>query len=147
MKKLSHILPKPHTWLVGAVILYLLSFLFERSFSPIRSINIEINRLENYIETRQNEFNKLVSDTSLIRKLADKTESLKELNKLVSKSTGIFIFRKSIAGQQLLFWSNQVTYPPDEIFGFTDTSYFRQLSNGNGFYVCTKKTFAVENNK
>ena len=140
MKKISHILPQPHVWLVAAVLLYLLSFLFEKTFTPARSINLEVKKLESYIHEKQEEYNKLVSDTALIDRLVNKTESEKEFDKIINKATGLFIFKKSIHGTDLLFWSNQRTYPPDEIFRFADTAYFSLRPNG--YFICTKRTIA-----
>ena len=145
MKKLSHILPKPHGWLVGAVSLYLLSFLFAESFSPTMSFKLEISRLENYIHKEQREFSSLVADTSLIGRLAQKTATVSEFNNLIKKSAGLFVFNKSITGVKLSFWSNQKIYPPDDLFNMSDTSYFKQIENGNGFYLSVKKTFADNN--
>ena len=145
MNKLSHILPKPHGWLVGAIILYLLSFLFVGSFSPTGSLKLEISKLEDYIHREQTEFNSLVADTSLIKRLAQKTPTASEFNELIKKHTGLFVFNKSISGLNLAFWSNQKIYPPDDIYGRNDTLYFKQVENGNGFYLCVKKTFAAEN--
>ena len=145
MKKLSHILPKPHTWLVGAVILYLLSFLFADSFSPTRSFKLEVNKLENYIHSEQKKFNDLVADTLLIKRLAEKTQTLTEFTKLNKKSTGIFVFKKTINAIKLSFWSNQRIYPPDDIFSRPDTFYFKRIEKGNGFYLCGKKTIVDAN--
>jgi two-component system nitrogen regulation sensor histidine kinase NtrY len=139
VKKLIHILPQPHIWLVAAVLLYLFSFLFEHSFSPTRSFNLEVKKLEAYIHAKQKEYNNLASDTALIKKLAEKRESQSEFDKFVSKTTGIFIFKKSIIGIELLSWSNQKTYPPNDIFRFADTTYFNFQENG--YYICSKKTF------
>ncbi len=139
MKKLTHILPQPHVWLVAAVLLYLLSFLFEHSFSPSRSINLEVKKLEAYIHAKQKEYNTFASDTVLIKRLAEKRESNSEFNKFTAKTTGIFIFKKSILGIDLLAWSNQKTYPPDDIFRFPDTTYFNFQENG--YYICSKTTF------
>jgi hypothetical protein len=139
LKKLSHILPKPHGWLVGAVSLYLLSFLFAESFSPTMSFKLEISRLENYIHKEQREFSSLVADTSLIGRLAQKTATVSEFNNLIKKSAGLFVFNKSITGVKLSFWSNQKIYPPDDLFNMSDTSYFKQIENGNGFYLSVKK--------
>jgi signal transduction histidine kinase len=139
VKKLTHILPQPHVWLVAAVLLYLLSFLFEHSFSPGRSFNLEAKKLEAYIHAKQKEYNTFASDTVLIKRLAEKRESHSEFNKFITKTTGIFIFKKSIIGIDLLSWSNQKTYPPNDIFRFTDTTYFNFQENG--YYICSKKTF------
>ena len=144
MKQLSHIIPKPHGWLLGAVSLYLLSFLFAPKISPINSLKAEIKSLENYIDAREKEFDKITSDTTLLKRLANKSESVGELEQLIKKTTGLFIFRKSSLATGPLFWSNQRTYPPDQIFTFTDTTYFKQLEKGNGF-ICVKKTLPEEN--
>ena len=143
MKKLSHILPKPHTWLAGAVILYLLSFLFTQSFSPGRSIKNEIRELENFVRSKHKEFNTLVADTSLIKRLAFNTYSKKEVDEFTSSkySTGIFVYKKDFGGGELKFWNNQISFPPNEIFSYPDTAYFEQRPNG--FYICLKSTFGL----
>ncbi len=145
MKKLSHILPKPHSWLLGAVSLYLLSFLFAPKISPINSLKAEIKSLENYIHEREKEFDEFSSDTSLLNKLVKRNESADELKQLANKTTGLFIFKRLSLATGPLFWSNQRTYPPDQLFTLTDTTYFKQLEKGNGFYICIKKTLPDEN--
>jgi two-component system, NtrC family, nitrogen regulation sensor histidine kinase NtrY len=144
LKRLNKILPKPHGWLVGAVVLYLLSFLFTQSFSPDRSIRAEVSRLQDYVRTEQKRFNDIVADTALLKRLAFKTFSRQELNKLTTKDnpTGIFVYKKDFGGGELTFWSNQSSFPPDEIFGYPDTAYFKQRPNG--FYICLKKTFGLQ---
>ncbi len=143
MKRLRQILPKPHGWLVGAVFLYLLSFLFTQSFSPERSVRNEVSRLQDYVRTQQDEFNDLVADTALVKRLAFKSYSKQELNRLTSKDypTGIFVYKKDFGGGELMFWNSQNSTPPNEIFSYPDTAYFEQRPNG--FYVCLKKTFSL----
>ena len=147
MKRLRQILPQPHGWLAGAVFLYLLSFLFTQSFSPERMVRSEVSRLQDYVRTQQNEFNELIADTALIKRLAFKTFSRQDLNKLTSKKnpTGVFVYKKDFGGGELTFWSNQNSSPPDEIFSYPDTAYFRQQPNG--FYICVKKTFGLGSGK
>ncbi len=145
MKKISHILPQPHVWLVVAVVLYLLSFLFAKSFSPIRLVNLETNRLQSYIYEEEKEFNKFVSDTALIKRLAKKQESRSEFKEMGEERTAFFIFRKSIDGNELLFWSTQKTDTPSDILSFKDTAYFDLKENG--YYISIKRTFSrPENN-
>jgi hypothetical protein len=143
LKKLSHILPNHTTWLAGAVILYLLSFLFTQSFSPGRSIKNEIRELENFVRSKHKEFNTLVADTSLIKRLAFNTYSKKEVDEFTSSkySTGIFVYKKDFGGGELKFWNNQISFPPNEIFSYPDTAYFEQRPNG--FYICLKSTFGL----
>lgn len=142
MKRLRQILPKPHGWLVGAVILYLLSFLFTQSFSPGRSIKYEVNKLEEYVRSKQKEFNELAADTALIKRLAFNTYSKQELNKLTANPTGVFVYKKDFGGGELRFWSNQNSFPPNEIFSYPDTAYFQQRPNG--FYICLKSTIGLD---
>ena len=144
MKKLSHILPKPHAWLAAAVILYLLSFLFTQSFSPIRSLNLEVKKLQSYTQGQQKEFDDFASDATLIKRFANKNVSVNEVDKWSGKTTGIFIYKKNILGSDLLFWSTQKVLPPQEIFTFSDTSYFLLQRNGNGYYICSKKTIPAQ---
>ena len=144
MKKLNHILPKPHGWLLGAVSLYLLSFLFTQSFSPGRSIKNDINELENFVRSKHTEFNTLVADTSLIKRLAFNAYSKEEMEEFTSSkfSTGIFVYKKDFGGGELKFWNNQISFPPNEIFSYPDTAYFEQRPNG--FYICLKSTFGLD---
>jgi signal transduction histidine kinase len=143
LKKISHILPKPYAWLAGAVILYLLSFLFTQSFSSGPSIKYEIKELENFVRSKHKEFNSLVADTSLIKKLAFNTYSEKEVEEFTSSkyATGIFVYKKDFGGGELKFWNNQISFPPNEIFSYPDTAYFEQRPNG--FYICLKSTFGL----
>lgn len=147
MKRLRQILPQPHGWLVGAVILYLLSFLFTQTFSPERSVRNEVSRLQDYVRTQQKEFNELVADTALIKRLALKTYTRQEITRLASKDnpTGIFVYKKDFGGGELTFWSNQNSFPPDEIFSYPDTAYY--LQRPNGFYICAKNTFGLGTGK
>jgi signal transduction histidine kinase len=143
LKQLNQILPKPHGWLLGAVSLYLLSFLFTQSFSPGRSIKNEIRELENFVRSKHTEFNTLVTDTSLIKRLAFNTYTKKEVDEFTSSkySTGIFVYKKDFGGGELKFWNNQTSFPPNEIFSYPDTAYFEQRPNG--FYICLKSTFGL----
>ena len=141
MKRLNQIIPKPHGWLAGAIILYLLSFLFTQSFSPSRTVKYEVGQLQNYVRTKQKEFNDLVADTALIKRLAYKTYSEKELDKFYKSPTGIFVYKKDFGGGELRFWSNQNSSPPDAIFGYPDTAYFEKTPNG--YYICLKSTFGL----
>ena len=146
MKSLNQIIPKPHGWLVGTVILYLFSFLFTQSFSPTRSLNFEIKKLQSFTQDQQKEFDDFASDPALVKRLANKNLSIAEVDKWSKKATGIFIYKKDFFGTDLLFWSNQRVLPPKEIFSFADTSYFLLQRAGNGYYICSKKTIVRNEN-
>ena len=40
-----------------------------------------------------------------------------------------------------MFWSDQNSFPPNEIFTYPDTAYYQQRPNG--FYICLKSTLSL----
>ncbi len=136
---LPHIFFKTYTWLAAALFFYLLSLAFSTPYTRQSVIGLERKNLEKYIQARQIEFKKFVADTALIYQLAGRSGAEGELKKITENTGGIFIFRQTPVGvNELLFWSNQYTYPPDKIHAMPDGEYFEHLDNG--FYVCMKKT-------
>ena len=84
----------------------------------------------------------LLHDTTLMRKLVLKTESLDEFKNVAGKEYGVFLFAETISdNQDLLFWNNQKILPPDADFNLPDGEYFQQLDNG--YYVIRKNNHEV----
>ena len=79
-----------------------------------------------------------MADTLLHKRLINKTESQEQLRKLADRTTGTFIFGKTIADFEAKFWSNQKSYPADETFALPDTAVFEKQENG--YYLTLKKT-------
>ena len=99
----------------------------------------EKGKLEYYLHNNQEDFNKLISDTALIKNLIAKKESKSEFNKILDNSFSFFLFRKSFdVENEMLFWSNQQSIPPDDLYTSKDGEYFKKISNG--YYLCIKKT-------
>ena len=139
LKKQVYTLPEPNAWLICAVILYLLSFLFGHTYTTSSIVKQEKKKLESYIHLRQNRFENLVKDTSLIFRLANRSESSTELENLAERKTGIFIFRKDrIHEHELVFWSSQNSFPSSDIPGSPDDEYLRKQDNG--YYLTIKRT-------
>ena len=95
--------------------------------------------LQSYIDRQQNDADVLLHDTTLMRKLVLKNESLQEFETVAGKEYGVFLFAETISdNQDLLFWNNQKILPPDTDFNLPDGEYFQQLSNG--YYIIRKST-------
>ena len=140
MNKQQNNFPEPNAWLICAVILYLLSFLFIHTSSVTNTVSQESKKLESYIHQQQKDLEKILKDTSLLKDLAFRNASEKEFKKITSLTTGIFIFRKNqFSHFDLLFWGTQNSYPAHEVMRSADGEYMRKQDNG--FYLSVKKSF------
>src|SRR5688572_27226739 len=127
----NHIFRKPYVLLLPAVFFYLLSFFFTTDYSQRTSVDRELGKLETYLHTRQIDFLNFLRDTSTIRKLISKTETLTEFERVIKKSYGIFLFRSSpYTKNHLIFWSDQMLLPPEENHDLPEGEYFQDLPNG-----------------
>lgn len=134
-------LPK-RALLFTAGILFLLSFLTAFYFRTPVSVNYEERRLENYIHKQQQDYNNFIKDTVLLRKLLYRSETLEEFQQLAKKAYGIFLFAETLSGDQdLIFWNNQKSLPPQADYSLKDGEYFQQLANG--YYLTIKKNIRL----
>ncbi len=142
-KTARNILFSKYSFLFLAVILFTVSFFFHEQYSGRSSVSREVKLLEKYLHKEQQSFAAFLADTALVRKLASKTESVQELNSLISGSHGSFLYVADMFGRvQMRFWSDQLAVPPPEIFGAEDGEYFQQLNNG--YYLIEKRTFSLQ---
>ena len=133
----SHRIPKRNLLFASAVLL-LLSFLSFNYFHQNPSITKEVKKLQNYISRQEDDFNQLVKDSSLMRKLVQQQESLQEFKSIEVKEYGFFLYAETLSEQgELLFWNNQKVLPTTNDLSLTEGEFFQRLSNG--FYVIIKK--------
>ena len=137
-----HILFSRYTLLGLSIITFALSFVFNSYYTRVSAINHEKRSLTRYIQKQELDFNEVIKDTHLLRKLVQNKESLDEFNSLKEKDYGIYIVAESVFGtQQILFWNNQNIIPPISGYNHDDGEYFQLLDNG--YYVIMKKSFAL----
>jgi signal transduction histidine kinase len=130
--------------LAGSILLFLLSFLFSKLYTRNSSITNEVDKAERYIQKHQADFDRFLGDTSRIRKLLKRTESLTEFSGIVSKDYGTYLYTINEFGDSdLRFWSDQVAVPPPQMLYAQDGEYFLRLSNG--WYFTIKKTLSDTN--
>ncbi len=131
------------TLLFAAAVLLLLSFGSSYYFAAKPSVKNEQKKLQDYLFKIQSDYESLLSDRVLMRKLVQQNESLGEFKWVAKKGYGLFAFVEIISGQyQLLFWNNQKILPPDADYNMADGEYFQRLANG--YYVVVKKTIRLE---
>ncbi len=138
-----HIFFSRKSFLLLAAILFVISFVFTERYSARSSVAKEARVLEEYLHGEQQSFHHFLEDTSLLRKLINKTESVDEFKKIVAKHHGSFLYlADNFGGVKMSFWSDQLAVPPLELFSADDGEYFRQLSNG--YYLIEKKMLSLE---
>lgn len=124
-----------------AVILFGLSFLFNKRYSNRSSVTQEVKKLERYLSFRQQDFNSLLQDTALLNRLFTKTASRTEYDELTRQPFGFFLYQQQdFSEASMVFWSNQLITPPPELVTGKDGEYFMQLSNG--YYYMIRATLA-----
>ena len=137
-----HILFSRYTLLALSIITFGLSFVFNSYYTRVSAINHEKRSLTRYIQQKELNFQEVVKDTHLLRKLIQNRETLDEFKSLEKKEYGIYIVAESVFGtQQMLFWNNQNIIPPISSYNLDDGEYFKLLDNG--YYVIIKKSFAL----
>ncbi|MFL5809956.1 MAG: sensor histidine kinase [Flavisolibacter sp.] len=136
--KIHRQLPR-RSLLLFAAGLFLLSFISSWYFKVQPTVSNQQKLLQRYIRQQEEDGINLLNDTSLMRKLVLKSESLKEFEKIANKEYGVFLFAETISdNQDLLFWNNQKILPPNADFNLADGQYFQHLANG--YYVVNKVT-------
>ena len=133
------LLQKPYVFLLVAVTLYLLSFLFNAEYSQRSAVNRERKKLENYIHKEMRSFYEITADTLLIKKLANSTETFDEFLRVTDRESGIYLYKhRAFEERELIFWSDQKVLPGTEALLVPDGEYFGQYPNG--YYVTLKQS-------
>ena len=140
---LRHILYSRYSLLALSVIIFSLSFVFNAYYTKVTSVIREKKLLANYIHKQERDFNGVLKDTALLRKLVQHNESHEEFSDLERKKYGFFLFAESVFGnEQMLFWSSHIAEPPSSAYGLPATEYYKKLDNGH--YIIIKKRFVLQ---
>ncbi len=126
--------------LLTAFGLFLFGYLLNLYFSGDASISVLRNSIQSFMQERERDFGQLTKDTALMDRLVDNQYSKTELDKIVDKKYGIFLYGPDSPGSPglLKFWNDQYTLPTTAILAGPDTTGFVHLSNGQYDYI--KKT-------
>ncbi|MEO8406165.1 MAG: hypothetical protein ABI480_16270, partial [Chitinophagaceae bacterium] len=130
--------------LLAAIVLFALSFIFNKIYSNRTAVNDEVSQAERYLAHEQEDFNSFLADTMLVSRLVASRESRDEFNKTVKKAYGLFLYGVSNDGiLSMRFWSNQFILPPPETYSSGDLEEYMHLLNG--YYLVIKKNVRLSN--
>ncbi len=139
---LRNILMRSRSLLILALLLFALSLLFQQYFSPQTGIGNDRKNIEAYLHKQQQGFYDLMTDTFLLQKLVQRTESLEDFKSVQDLSFGVYIYAETINNDyQMVFWNNKLVIPEQETFNLPDSVYFQSLANGD--YVAIKKSASL----
>ncbi len=134
----KHILFKNSYLLIIAVLLIIVSMVIDKDWSGNSSVNAVRKSVESYVQQQEEDFTKLIGDTSLMQKINDNRFEENELQYLTDKKYFIFrYFVNDIGLHQLIFWNTQTVLPTEEILNSKATNGFLKLDNG--YYVWKKR--------
>lgn len=139
---LKNILWSKYSLLGLAILLFVLSFVFNKLYSNRSSVTREVRLAEKYLHKRQNDFNHFVKDTGLINRLLANSESTDEFSRFDSKRYSIFLYTVDTFGAtEMKCWNDQLVTPSPELLMAGDGEYFSRLPNG--WYFVIKRTFST----
>ncbi|HEX5653219.1 MAG TPA: histidine kinase dimerization/phospho-acceptor domain-containing protein, partial [Chitinophagaceae bacterium] len=139
----KNILFSKYGLLLAGIALFTFSLVFNKLYTNRTSVARELRLAENYIAHHQQDFNRLLKDSTLMRRLVQRKESLPEFESLANRKYGIFVYTADELGKVYMqFWSDQVAVPPPELFAMEDGESFHKLANG--YYVAVKKTMTLQ---
>jgi two-component system nitrogen regulation sensor histidine kinase NtrY len=121
-----------------AALLFTLSFIFNKLYTNRSSVADEVASAERYLHGEQKDFDTFLTDTALVQRLAENTESLHDLEKMTLKKYGVFLYKVTDDGMlSMRFWNNQVILPTPNTYHRGEMEELMKLSNG--YYLVVKK--------
>jgi len=128
--------------MVWVLVVFTAAYIIRLYLAGNTSTKLIRNSIESYLQEREKEISNLYIDSALIQKLIDQQYSKTELDELVEKNYGIFLYaRNGINLYSLKFWSDQSSAMPDSLLRRADGNYFVYLSNGQYEYI--RRTIAM----
>lgn len=127
-----------YSLLVLAVLLFTLSFFFNKIYTNRSSVADEVEASEKYIHKQQADFNSFLADTGLIYRLTENEEPIADLQQVTAKKYGVFLYKLTdVSTLSMRFWNTQLILPPATTFNRGEMEEMMKLSNG--YYIVVKK--------
>lgn len=125
--------------LLAAFVLFISGYFLNLYFSSDASVAVLRNSIQTSLQQRQEDFIHLAKDSAYLNRLADNRYSKADLDNILKKEYGIFLYKPDTAGDPTTidFWSDQRSMPTPAIINGEDGTGFIQLSNGQYDYVRT----------
>lgn len=121
------------------------SYLFQYYWSYTSAPAQVKKALQKAINSREKEFEKLLTDTALLTRLENGTVEKEEYLDLLEKDYFIFVASAGNDGFQTRFWNTQTILPSIELWQRANGVWFEQLING--YYTVYKEVVKLPNGK
>ncbi len=137
MKKfLHHVLRTNAYFILAAAWLFTIAFIINNYWANFNSTQFLKKSIEHNIQRQEKDFEELIKQKGLMRKLASRKYSLKDLELITSKPYGVFLYEADIYGLiTLKFWNNQDVLPTEEILRGKGKNDFVTLPSGQYEYI------------
>ncbi|MEJ7766172.1 MAG: HAMP domain-containing sensor histidine kinase [Chitinophagaceae bacterium] len=118
-------------FLLAAAWLFTIAFIINNYWTDFNSIKYLRTSIERYIQRQEKDFNGIIRDTSLLRRLASQQYSEDDLKIITEKQYGVYVYEPHLYGLiTLKFWNNQYALPTSEILSGKENSGFAKLPSG-----------------
>jgi len=125
--------------LLAAFVLFISGYFLNLYFSSDASVGVLRNSVQSALQQRQQDFTRLTKDTAYLQRLAVNRYSSQDLETILKKEYGVFLYTTDSAGKPgaLQFWNDQRSWPTTAIINGADGTGFVQLSNGQYDFIRT----------
>jgi two-component system nitrogen regulation sensor histidine kinase NtrY len=137
-----------NTYLLLAVIgLFGIAYLLNNYVLVTTSTRYYTRLIQNRIQQKEKDFEKLSRDTALLASLVDRRYQEATLEKLINKGYYVFLYGERVNGQlpELLFWNTQEVLP-DMTSPATEVGS-RTIIMANGIYVRTERDLYLKDGR
>ncbi len=125
--------------------LYTISFVFTNYWSYSSSPKNVQQTLQKYLEGKENELNKIIADTTLVKSFVNESDDDESKKTLADKKEGVFIFKIKNDTLQEIYWNTNRMSPAPEDIKKTDNNYFVNYENGS--FELIHRTISIQNNQ
>lgn len=116
--------------------LYTFSFIFSNYFSYSTSPAGVQRTLQQYLQRQELDFANVLTDTSLLRRMAGDSLRQEDMLKLTSLDVGIYLYRTtSGAAPELKYWNTQRSIPMEVMLEPSNDEYLAEMPNGQYEFI------------
>ncbi|MGZ5262960.1 MAG: hypothetical protein ACXWCF_04130, partial [Kaistella sp.] len=130
--------------LLIAIGLFSIAFVIDKYIVGTTSARYYANKIENDIQEKEENFQRLTKDTALLSTLSANTYTENQLQDVLEREIGylFFIYEKDTGNHlNLIFWNTQIALPSINILDESDAS--RAVRLNNGLYVQISKNVEI----
>ena len=121
--------------LLIAALLIIFSIIIDNYWSGNESAVAVSKNIESYLQEQEKDFELLMADTVLVKKITDYKLEESKLLQLTEKKYFIYrYFVNDIGLKQLIFWNSQSVVPSAKVLQSPDSTGFAKLENGFYFW-------------